>query len=284
MAEVSAARLLAPGLSVAVRSQLVTDLSLPPLPEHAVLVNVGRPYRLEEVVDGRVSRTPGAPGDVAVLPAGASLSCRSLDGSPQRVEALVVQLPPNLVAEVLSLAGGPGPGGALVPVVGGRSPVVAQLGALLHRGLDDDTDLGRLSLEALGHAFAVAVVREHSAPGRRTPGAAPPDRGLGPAQLRRVLDHVEEHLAGGLPLADLAAVAHLSPYHFSRLFRLATGASPHQHVLARRTDRARELLVSSALPLAEVARRAGFADQSHLTRHVRRRYGTTPAALRAAAR
>ncbi|WP_345711050.1 helix-turn-helix transcriptional regulator, partial [Kineococcus glutinatus] len=74
---------------------------------------------------------------------------------------------------------------------------------------------------------------------------------------------------------------HVSPFHFARLFRVATGCSPHQHVLRRRVERARELVVGTAVPLAQVAARCGFADQSHLTRALRRELGVTPAALRA---
>lgn len=165
--------------------------------------------------------------------------------------------------------------------MGTRSPGVAQLGMLLHAGLADRTGLGRSAVESLGTALAATVVRDHTT--TRPPPPAPPPE-LGRTQLQAVLRLVEEELPGPLPVADLAARAHVSVFHFSRLFRASTGVSPHQYVLDRRLARARELLTGTDLPLAHVAVRCGFADQSHLTRVVRRRLGATPAAVRAAAR
>nr|WP_243851312.1 helix-turn-helix transcriptional regulator [Modestobacter marinus] len=136
-------------------------------------------------------------------------------------------------------------------------------------------------LESTGLALVAALARDHTT--ARTPTTAAP-AGLSRGQLERVLRRVEDDLAGPLSVGELAALAAVSEFHFSRQFRLATGASPHQYVLSRRLARARQLLTATDLPIAVVAARCGFADQSHLTRHVRRALGTTPAALRAAGR
>lgn len=273
---------LRPGLAVTVVRTTVAELVVTTAAEHAVLVNVGRPYRLTETLGEVSRRTPGTPGDVAVVPAGVPLAVESADGTPQPVESLVVALSPDLVAEVLEAAG-QRRAAELVPAVGSRSPTVSQLATLLAAGMPDGTDLGRLALESLGTALAVAVVRDHST--ARTADHRPaPAAGLAPRQLDRVLRMVEDGLATPLSVPDLAATAHVSEFHFSRLFRAATGLSPHQYVLQRRLARARELLLATDLPVAAVAARCGFADQSHLTRHVRRQFGRTPTALRAAAR
>lgn len=270
-----------PGLQVLRVRDQVTDLAPVPNDRHTVLVNVGRPYRLVETLDGRTQETRGAPGDVAVVPVGASLAVRSRDGTPQRVDSVAVLLVPALLEEAVAAAGA-GPSAAeLVPGLAMRSPQVSQLATLLLQALPDETGLGRVAAESLGRALAVAVLREHSA-GR--PAAAPRlHAGLSTAQLEHVLAHVEDRLSAPLTLAELAAVAHVSPFHFARLFRASTGRSPHEYVVERRVARARELLLGTTLPLAEVATRCGFADQSHLTRSTRRHLGGTPAALRAAA-
>src|SRR5262249_22425905 len=68
---------------------------------------------------------------------------------------------------------------------------------------------------------------------------------------------VEEHLDAGLTLEQLAAAAHLSVYHFARQFKAATGLPPHQYVILRRVERAKQLLQGGGdLSLAEVAARA----------------------------
>jgi AraC family transcriptional regulator len=95
-----------------------------------------------------------------------------------------------------------------------------------------------------------------------------------------VLDYVDGNLSERLTLAGMAAAANLSPFHFSRLFKASTGFTPYQHVIRRRTEEARDLLIGTEIPIREVALRAGFADQSHLSRHLRRRFGVTPGDLR----
>ena len=276
---------LRPGLTVAAVRTTITGPMTSTRPAHALLVNVGRPYRLVETLGDVARPTAGAPGDVAVVPAGMPLTAHSLDGTPQPLECLLVLLSPALVAEVVDAAGPRSPRPELLPVVGSRSPAVAQLASVLHAGLGDRTALGRLAREQLGSALAVAVVRDHSATGPPAGGDPPePGRGLGRAQLQAVLRLVEDELSAPLSVAELAARAAVSPFHFSRLFRSATGQSPHQYVLQRRLARARELLAGTDVPIGLVAARCGFADQSHLTRQTRRHLGTTPAALRAAAR
>ncbi len=72
----------------------------------------------------------------------------------------------------------------------------------------------------------------------------------------------------------------MSPSHFTRVFRAATGRSPHQYVLGQRLERARRALLTTDTAIADIAGACGFADQSHLTRTMRRHLGLTPNALR----
>ena len=104
-------------------------------------------------------------------------------------------------------------------------------------------------------------------------------------RLRAVVEYIEEHLDGGPSLVQLAAVARLSPYHFARQFKAATGLPPHQFVILRRVERAKQLLhAGTDLSLAEVALHAGFSDQSQLSRHFKRLVGVTPGQFRTPAR
>src|SRR5271166_4915103 len=109
-----------------------------------------------------------------------------------------------------------------------------------------------------------------------------PSNGLSRDRLKRVRDYIETHLDDRLTLTDLAGVACLSPYHFSRSFKEAVGVGPQRYVMQRRLERARSLMRRTHQPLAWIAQEAGFADQSHLTSIFRREMGVTPGQFRAA--
>ena len=92
------------------------------------------------------------------------------------------------------------------------------------------------------------------------------------------------HLAKDLGLEDLAAVVDLSPQHFARAVCQSTGLPPHRWLTNQRIERARDLLATGNLPIAEIALDCGFADQSHLTTAFRKATGVTPGAYRREAR
>src|SRR5262249_31553080 len=98
---------------------------------------------------------------------------------------------------------------------------------------------------------------------------------------RTVVEYIEEHLDASPTLEQMAALVHLSPSYFATLFRRATGLPPHQYVILRRVERAKELLQTGGdASLAEVAAHAGFSDQSQFTHHFKRLVGVTPGQFR----
>jgi AraC family transcriptional regulator len=96
---------------------------------------------------------------------------------------------------------------------------------------------------------------------------------LGKTVLERLRDYIIAHLDEPIQVAALASVAGRSPFHFSRVFTRSVGLTPHRYVLYLRVQRATELVRHRKLGLAEIAARTGFADQSHLSRWVRRVHG-----------
>ena len=122
-----------------------------------------------------------------------------------------------------------------------------------------------------------------SAQGGKDAGS-PPASGLAPAKLANVLTLIEEHLGDPLPLERLAAAACMSPFHFARLFKRATGQTPHNYLTARRMERAKELLREGRLPLMHVALSVGFQTQGHFTEVFHRHAGITPRRFRLSAK
>jgi AraC-like DNA-binding protein len=99
--------------------------------------------------------------------------------------------------------------------------------------------------------------------------------------LVRARDLADARYAEGLTVADLAAVAHLSPAHFSREFRRAFGESPHSYLLTRRLERAASLLRSTDYSVADICMRVGLSSVGSFTSSFTRAYAVSPTAYRA---
>ncbi|HEY1952880.1 MAG TPA: AraC family transcriptional regulator [Gemmatimonadaceae bacterium] len=115
--------------------------------------------------------------------------------------------------------------------------------------------------------------------GVRTPGVVRHRGGLSGAARRRALELMHENLNSNMSVQFLAAQVGLSAAHFARAFRESFGLPPHRYVLRLRLERSRHMLDEENRSLADVAQRAGFADQSHFTRFFKREFGVTPGTL-----
>lgn len=141
----------------------------------------------------------------------------------------------------------------------------------------DDAD-GRLRVNETAHDVLSLLLREQSATRTDTPFRG----GLAPAVRRRVRDYIDAHLSQPLTLGELAEVAALSEYHFSRMFRLSFGRAPHAWVAEQRLARARLLLRTTSLPLAQIAADCGYANAAHFSHRFRDAHGAAPNAYRRA--
>lgn len=95
-------------------------------------------------------------------------------------------------------------------------------------------------------------------------------------RLKRVIQHIEEHLSEPITLHDMAAAAGLSRMHFAAQFRVATGLRPHEYLLQRRIERAQALLRDGRESLVGIALEVGFQTQAHFTTVFKRICGDTP--------
>ena len=139
----------------------------------------------------------------------------------------------------------------------------------------------RLFADSMARTLALQLLRRHS-----TAHAISPTQRveMTTRQQRTAINYIEAHLDQDLSLDSIAAATAMSPFRFARAFKKATGHSPRQFVIARRIDRAMELLRSTDRKITEVANLVGFSTQSHFTALFRRRCGTSPKRYRDTAR
>ena len=253
------------------RDQPPNEALQPPLTHHTLLLFMHAPKEFEVRSEGISRVVPPPPGSILAVPAGTPAQWRWSTHS----DSLHIFLEPGLVARVAVETFELDPARASVhPLDGLDLPQVRAAMLAVNDELTTDAAGGRLAAESLANLLAVHLIRYAStphAPARRTDGALPQRK------LRAVVECIEEQLDANLTLDQLAAAAHLSAYHFARQFKAATGLPPHQYVIARRIERAKEILLSETdLSLAEIATLVGFSDQSQFTRHFKRLIGVTP--------
>jgi AraC family transcriptional regulator len=251
----------------------------PALTHHTLILFTRTPDELDLHYEGVKRHRPPPCGSVSILPAGVTsrVSWRGFKAS------FHVFLEPWLIARVAAEAFGLDPARWVVPPLDALDlPRLRTVMSAVDAELASGGAGGPLAAESLANVLAVHLLRHLAAPGRLERGR---DGELPRGRLRAVIEYIEEHLDGSPSLAEMAAVVGLSPYHFARQFSAATGLPPHQFVIARRVERAKQLLQArAALPLAEVSALAGFSDQSQLTRHFKRLVGATPGQFRMSAR
>jgi len=167
---------------------------------------------------------------------------------------------------------------ASLPGLERREPtLVWGRGEWFARALLDEVSQGPDAIPAAVESLALLLLAElvprHRAAGRHKP-----------AWLRRVRERLEEESTQVPSLGELAQEAGVHPAHLARAFSHHYSVTVGQFVRERRLALARTLLLTSETPLADVAARCGFADQSHLGRAFKRRFGSSPGAFRMGAR
>ncbi|WFB06031.1 AraC family transcriptional regulator [Streptomyces sp. LX-29] len=235
------------------------------------MVHTGRSANLRWSADGTACRERFHAGEALVNPAGWASRPRWQDD----VELLLLAMEPAWLEKLAAEEGAEG-GFELAPRFHFTDPLLTMLVERLVTEFERPGAPDALYTESLVQAAAALVMRACGST------AGPPERegGLPPRRLAEVLDFIHANLASRIRLADLAGVAGVSASHFTRAFKASVGESPHRYVTQLRLERARRALLTTNRPIADIALEHGFADQSHLTRMMRRHTGTTPGLLR----
>jgi len=205
--------------------------------------------------------------NLCVLPAHVEIKARFEVG--EAIDYTVVFISPRLAAAL------PAPALA-APMVGFSHPWLTRSLLELEGATAHGDSLSALiaegwAIQALAHIARLA--------GAATRGVAR-EGGLAPWQLRRAKQMLSADLGAGVRLESIADACGISVAHLIRAFRRSTGVPPQRWRLHRRVDAARDLLLNSPHPVAEVAIACGFSDQSHFTHVFKRLAGASPAAFR----
>lgn len=231
----------------------------------ALIVNLGSQGRCRGQIGGEQIDKQLLRHHVSFIPPGIEADCEY----PAGHGALMLGIPRPYLAELTQELGAEVPAAFHCE----QHQRLAQLAMMIEQEMRSPSFASDLLVEGLMRAIAAVLARSND------PG--PRERvHLSPAKLSRVLSYIEANLDSDISLSALAAVAGLSPFHFSRTFKLATGESPYHYVSLRRLARAQQLLSDSQLPLVQIALECGFASQSHFTSVFSKALGTSPGRYR----
>jgi AraC family transcriptional regulator len=244
--------------------------------QHVIAVNLGQPIAVEYKKGGRFQRVTKPRGAISLFPSQQPFFRRVAMGGHGAKDVLYMALDPVFVSRTATDLTGDADRVELVGHQGKTDPSLWHMAMALRAGLQAGRSCERLYGESLAMALAIHLLREYAGT-TVEPYQAPGE--LSRAQLLRAIDYIEGQLHEDVTVAGIARAVHMSPFHFSRLFKKATGQSPYRYVIEARAKRAKALLGSGRFSISEVAHQVGFADQSHLTHHVKRLYGLTPKML-----
>ncbi len=232
---------------------------------------------VRRIGDGEMQEMPALPGMSWICPVGTHETQIEISAE---MECLHLYLPPTLIAHSALADYDLDPSRVELAYAGGfADPMMLQIGAafrgLLGRG-PQPTD--RLFVDGMQAALAAHLLGNYTVDRWQPPNRTP---SLDPKRLKRVIGFIEARLSNDIALDDLAAEACLSPFHFSRLFREATGLSPHRYVTDRRVQAAKDKLALNHSSLVEIALDTGFGTQANFIRVFRKATGLTPGQYRA---
>jgi AraC family transcriptional regulator len=216
-----------------------------------------------------LSHRPPA-GPLSICPAGSDYAA----DADRSLVSFLVAIDPGRLA--LAAAEDSAVNARLIERLSGHDQVLLDLARRLASESAHAYPNGPLAWNEMASAFIDGLLGRHTANFEsRTRGALSKD------VLQRLKDYIMTHLDEPIEVAALAGIVGRSEFHFTRVFTRSVGVPPHRYVVHQRLQRAVELMRDGRSGLAEIAASTGFADQSHLSRWVRRVHGVSPTELAA---
>src|SRR5260221_1281417 len=230
------------------RDTAPNEVHWPPLSRHLLVLMTKPPAEMNLRYEGVKRETPPPVGSVMVMPVGSSVTCRRRGAE----DCLHIYLDPKLTRRVCTTSFELDVSHTAVPPLDAvilpefRTAMMALDADLTAGGLG-----GPLMIESLANILAVRLIR-HIFGLRRQ--ASRTDGVLTRRKLTTIVDYIIANLHGSPTVEQMAGLVQLSPYHFARQFKAATGLPPHQFLITRRVERSQQVMRGrGCLSLAEVA-------------------------------
>jgi AraC family transcriptional regulator len=240
-----------------------------------LVINLGEQYQVDRWIDGKFYHDRIQRGDFTLFPSG--ISYRVIWDRP--IELLMVGFEPSLIEQTaleLNYLGRLQFSGncdrEILPQYKLNDLLIYQIGLALKAELYAHGSIDSLYTESMVNTLLVHLLKCHSSQSN----SATSTNGLPAFTLDLVLEYIHEHLAENISLAELAAIAQMSPHHFGNQFKRSIGQSPYRYIMQQRLERAQELLKNTNRSIVDIATESGFANQSHLTTLFSKHLSITP--------
>lgn len=238
-------------------------------PQHTICLNVGKPVRLEQAIDGKKETVNSVSGDLAIYPA----YLRQQFSWDKEAEFFNLFLEPLFLTQVGYDAFGSDRLELIPHLATLFDPFVQQISFALKTSLEIDGQNSNLYADSIAHALVIHLLLRYSTNSRQIKKIA---GGFTQLQWKQIIEFIDVNLGRNICLTELAEIVRLSPYHFAHLFKKSTNMSPHQYLIRCRIERAKQLMLMGNLSIAAIAQTVGFSSQGHFTYHFKRLVGVTP--------
>jgi AraC family transcriptional regulator len=236
--------------------------------QHLVFFQLSPRLRLDCDIAGRSLRHEPLAGSLAICPAGSDCSATSYTAT----DVLVLAVDPSQFS--LAAAEGLAMEAKLIERLSGYDRNLALSAQALAVQSAQNYPEGPLAWNETAYDFINGLVSRHATTPPR------PVRGrLSGHTLQKIRDYIHAHLDQPIEVAELADLAGRSAFHFTRVFARSVGMTPYRYVVHLRLQAALRRVREGRMGLAEIAADTGFADQSHLSRWIRRVHGVAPSEL-----
>lgn len=245
------------------------EIVQPALNQHYLSMHLGGPKFIIRRGEGMTRDVETAAGALSLIPAGAAFDWDTTGP----IDFAHLYLSPVLIRQIgIEVFDRDYGGHAIEDPLGFVDPVLQSLFEAMLDELETPAAGTRVYLDTLFRSLAVRLLRLHGG-GK---GRMVARQTIAPLRLRRVFEFIEANLAADIGVADMAAIAAISQFHFSRAFSGASGSSPYAYLTARRIMRAKLLLKDPDLSIAAVAAASGFQTTGQFSRMFKRLTATSP--------